>query len=285
MRRRALLDHATATGRPVHVIAGIGVDDLARIGLRSVDAPLAALAWVRLEVAPSGALEVAHSALSMRLEGDDLARAAGRIVFVLESPSSRLIDLSRRGPIVGHALESTLLARLDERTAAEISPCLVDLVDLAADEGIGVAPGDRALARLLGREPAEFPNPLERAELLARLYRPSVERTGDDAADALVVEEDGSSTEVHVDRLNLAETLEGTPERIGLGRGLVMIAAAERLNSSSGSHAAIGLLRALGGAPELRPGGRVIVVDRDRGASLRAALPDLHEIVGLPRRG
>jgi hypothetical protein len=282
--RHALLDHALAAGRSIHVVVGIGVDDLSGIGLTALDTPLAALGWARLEPG-AGSLEVAHRGLSMRLDGENIGRAAGRIVFVLESPESRLIDLSRRGPIVGHALESTLLSRIERRTRDEIAPSLVDLVDLATDAGLPDGAGERTLARLLGREPSDFPDPLERAELLARLYRPALPTERASASDALVIEEDGRVTDVSLASLALGETLEGTPERLGLAGGLVMIAAAERLGDGGDAKLATALLRALGGAAELRPSGRVILADRDGGASLHAARPSIDTLLDLPRGG
>lgn len=284
--RRDLLDRALVSGRPIHVIAGLGVDDLAAIGLTALDAPLAALSWLRLEPGPSGSLELAHRSLSLRLDPHEAERARGRLSFISETPAFRLRDLAARGPLVGHALESTLIARIDRTTATAIADSLVDLVDLVAELGGPTEPGERALGRLLGRTPTVPADPLERAELLTRYYRlrPSVSEPAIADADAFLVGDDGVTPIVSGSR-PFDEYVGGTPERLALAGGLAMIVAAERLGSPSPSASAVALLRGLGGAPELSPAGPVLIVDRDGGARVRESYAKIRSLLSLPQGG
>lgn len=285
MTRRELLDQAVQSGRPIHLVAGLGVDDLAELRTESLDAPLAALAWARLEPSARGSLEITGCSLSMRLQGEGLTRALERSSFTMESPIDRLRDLATRGPVVGHALETTLLARLTPAVRREIGPALIDLVDLAGDLGLGDAPGERTLAALLGRTPAAPPDVLERAEIFARLYQlPAIRR---EAApyNALLIEEEGEPTELLIEPSMIAAAIGGTPEPLGLADGLVMISAAERLGTQVGSARLDTLLAALGGARELRPSGAVLISDRDDGARLRAAAPRIRAILRGPQGG
>ena len=84
MTRRELLDQAVQSGRPIHLVAGLGVDDLAELRTESLDAPLAALAWARLEPSARGSLEITGCSLSMRLQGEGLTRALERSSFTME---------------------------------------------------------------------------------------------------------------------------------------------------------------------------------------------------------
>lgn len=281
---QARLEAALAAGRPIHVIAGLGVDDLAAVGLTSLDAPLAALSWLRLEPGVSGGFELAHRALSLRLDPAQGELARGRLSFIAERPSGRLIDLAGRGPIVGHALESTLLARIDRATAGAIAGALVDLVDLVGELGAPTERGDRSLARLLGREPAFPADALERAEVFARYWQPARDGVSGERIDALLVD-DRSLSAISIGRRPLDELVEGTPERLSLAGGLAMVCAAERLGSDTPASGAIDLLRALGGAPELAPAGRVLIVDRDGGALVRESHERIRELLSLPRGG